>query len=680
APAGGEAPFIEGRVSALLALGRHDTALSEASAAYRTTGEEVYLLQAREAERQLQLQRVTELIESDRLQLAETSLRRRLEVAPEDTQARTVLAALLLATERPEAAFDQAATALRFEPGNADALTVLRRAGDVLDRADEVLPYYSNTSAGWAQQEASFLALDAALTAAVRDPEPEVAIATVAEQQAGASARKWVMVGGAWLEVGEPARAQGAFEVALSLDPHSADAARGLAGALQSRGEGERAADVLRLMWHSEKDPLIGQQLHALLLDLGRPFEARLVHGELLRAADDAARAPASSSVSSLPVIAAPSGVRAESAEPAPTPLETVMALQPKAEAEPTPLGTLEVGVLPGQIRRPGTAGEQQLTAQFVTIGAEWTPPLPLWVGAAVVPMRISDGETTGDGIIPGGWIGIGGGRLALEASAASTPLQLDAEPRLTGKLALTGRPVSEVSLSLIGAQMAATDTTTSWFGKDGVGRAMDRWLGSELVWGGPVEFGLIGRFGETTALNIDNLPWQQGQAWVRGDFVAEPEGSIAGHIEGMVLQHDLQVGGFTTGEAAMFSPEGYYSLLGRVELERNLDRWGACAHGALGPQVITGEDSLYLNTGTWLGYRIEGGVFAQLTDNLEAKVGYRLEGTWGQWYQELAILQLSTRSHGTTAASDRVAMRLPAGSPVHGIPITALGACGGVQ
>lgn len=679
APPSSTGPFAEGRIRAMLALGRHEEALAEASRAYRETGDEIHLALAREAERQLQLRRVTALIDAGRLELAEVSLRRRLEVAPDDVEARTVLAALLLATDRPEDAFDEAVTALEVAPGDADALTVLRRAGDVLDRSDEVLPYYSRTEARWAQQEADFLALDAALTAAIRDPDPELAIQTVAEQQAGASARRWVMVGGAWLEAGEPAHAQGAFEVALSLDPQSTDAARGLAGALQARGEGERAADVLRLLWADTHDPVIGAQLLALLQRLGRPLEARDLRAEL-DADAAAAHAPAGSSVTQLRVLPTPSGKRAEPAEPAPTPLEVVLALQPAPEArdQDTPAGQVEVAITPGQIRRPGTAGAQRLTAQFATLGAEWTPPLPLWVGAAAIPMRVSDGEVTADGLIPGGWLGVGGDQISLEVSAATTPLQLDPEPRLTGRVALDGRPAQQVGLSLYGGQMAATDTTTSWLGRDSVGRAMDRWLGGSVLWQGPTEVGLLGRFGETTAIGLDSLPWQQAQAWARRDFIDEPEGTISGHVEGMLLQHDEQVGGFTAGQAAIFSPLGYYAAMGRLELERDFSRWGACAHAALGPQHITGEDTLFLGTGTWLGYRFEGGLWAELTESLQAKAGYRIEGTWGTWYQELALLQLAVTPPKASPAADRVSMRLPAGSPVHGIPITAPSTCGG--
>ena len=674
---GGTADFRAGRMAAQLALGRHDEALEDASRAYRETGDERYLAHAREAERQLQLQRVTELINDGRLELAEVSLRRRLEVVPDDVEARTVLAALLLATDRPQDAFDQAVATLGWAPGDADALTVLRRAGDALGRADAVLPYYTRAGASWAQREADILALDAALTAAVRDPKPAPAIEAVARQYAGDSPRRWVMVGGAWLEADEPEAAQDAFMTALTFDPHSTDAARGLAGALQAQGQGERAADVLRLLWRDSKDPIIGGQLTALLADLGRPVEAREIRRQL-DAMDQGSAPPASSSVSSLPVLRPPSGATAERAVPAPTPLAAVFALEPEDDAsDDSGAGTGHVEALlqPAQIRRPGEVGAQQLTVQFLTLGVEWTPPVPVWAGAAVIPMRVSDGETVADGVIPGGWIGIGGGQLGLEVSAAPTPLQLDPEPRLTGRVELLGRPVPSISVSLTGAQAAATDTTTSWFGKDGAGRAMDRWLGTGLVWGGgAISAGGQARFGETSAIQLDSLPWQQAQLWMHASIVDEPEGQIGGHLEATALQHDAQVDGFDIGEAAIFSPLGYYAALGRVELERDFTRWGACTHVALGPQQIVGEETLYLGPGTYLGYRLEGGLWLALTDKIDARAGYRLEGTWGRWYQELALLQITTGGGASTHAS----MRLPAGSPVHGIPITAQGPCGG--
>ena len=143
-----------------------------------------------------------------------------------------------------------------------------------------------------------------------------------------------------------------------------------------------------------------------------------------------------------------------------------------------------------------------------------------------------------------------------------------------------------------------------------------------------------------------------------------------------MVLDHDRQVDGFRAGQAGMFSPDLFWSAIGRVEGIWGLDEgtWTACGSAGAGPQRVIGDQTLYLGPGSYVAYQLHGALKAALGEDWMLYAHGDYQGSFGEWSQTTGMLQLryGRQDGGLSAPSSIV------GSPVHGPTLTPSTQCGG--
>ncbi len=649
-----------GRISALISMGQLEDARLAAAALVASHPSEEHILLVRSIDRAQFLRRVRDAVAIGRIELAEEQLLTRLAAQPDDTDSRALYAELLLARGEAEAAMEQALLVLDAQPDSPAALGVLRIAGASLSRSAEVRDRFITADADWTRAELPLLELTVttesvvALSSSGRHRDAVAGLEDAQRRQGNAEPRRWVILGSAWLALSEPTRAQGAFEVALSLAPGDPDAVRGLAGALQAQGRGRDALALVTAQWRATRDPRIGTELAGLHRQLGHRAEAAALDAEI-------AAQPAVQTHHRLPRLDPPPG------QPVPEPPEAVASLSlPDAAAQPISRVGWDVGA--GQIGRPGEVGVQQLTARFSALAAEVRTDGPLTLGAEVVPLQVSDGETITSGTALSGLVMLGGDALTASARLGTTPLGFFDTPRLMWRGALSGSISGDFIAELETARAPITDSTTSWL--SGV---TDTWVGGQLIYAPEAELGLLGRFGEATGGDIGTLPWEQALVWGLWPIQTQDQLTLKAWVEGMAMLHDRQIDGFDAGQAGVFSPRGYYAAAGRLvgDWRSEDDRLGACGVVGLGPQYILGEETLYLGPGTWLGYSLEAEVSMRVTEVISARAGYHIDGTWGRWYQSLALLQI-----GTGAASPGPTVS----SMAHGPPLVEPRACLGRQ
>ncbi|MDG1480354.1 MAG: tetratricopeptide repeat protein [Myxococcota bacterium] len=649
----------EGRITAFLSMGELAEARLAAAALLQSHPSDRHFLLVQAVARRQFLRRVDEAAALGRMALAEEQLRARLNGHPGDTAVRARYAALLLEQGAAAAALNEALTVLRAVPDSPEALGVLRSAGAMLSRAELVRDRFAAAGADWTQAELPLLELAviteaaAKLAAAGRHREAVAQLEEAQRRHGNAEPRCWVILGAGWLQLAEPIRAQGAFETALSLAPGDPDAIAGLSGALQSQGRTRDAVRMASAQWQATADPQIGTELVRLYRVLGRRAEAEALEATLART--PAVRAPRTSLVR----LALPSG------QSIPEPVEPIEPVE-SVEPEVAPLVGWDLGA--GMIQRPGEPGLQQLTVQLGTLAAELRTGSRLRLGAEITPLQINDGLTTVTGTAVSGRVGIRAGDLSAAVRLGSTPLGLIDPPRLMWDGALTTSIAGDFTATLSTTRAPVTDSATSWL--SGV---TDTWSGGQLIYAPSAELGILGRIGESTGGGIETLPWNQAMVWGIWPVQERDRFTLSAWTEGMVLLHDRQIDGFDVGQAGVFSPRGYYAAAGRLlgEWRSQDDQLGLCGVAGLGPQHIIGAETLYLGPGTWMGYSLEAQLSLRVTETLTARGGYHISGTWGRWYQSLALLQVGT---GAASPSPTVS------SMVHGPPLVEPRACLGAD
>ena len=143
--------------------------------------------------------------------------------------------------------------------------------------------------------------------------------------------------------------------------------------------------------------------------------------------------------------------------------------------------------------------------------------------------------------------------------------------------------------------------------------------------------------------------------------------------IKGIVLDHDRQVDGFTSGQGGMFTPDLFATAIARLEMVTTSQdgRWTACGLAGAGPQVVQGEQTLFLFPGTYLGYQVQGTAQLDLGSHFWLTGHAMHAGTFGAWGQSAVFGQLRYGSPATLTSPSPIL-----GSLVHGPPLTGPAQC----
>jgi Tfp pilus assembly protein PilF len=639
--------------------------------------------------------------------LAERILEEQRAAWPDALDVQVALVTLKLRAGDPDAAFDMAAQILKAEPSHPGALSALQTAALRTHRADEALPFYQAAVAAspepWLKGEVRALELAAALDAARdlhaqgRSADAARAVEDAARTWGDATARHQAQLGAAWMDLGYTDRATAAFATARHLDPSDVGGTVGMAAALRARGQAIEARNLLRDAWEERHQLEVGLALAELQAAMGQHVPARRTLDEVAERTQRGGVRTGSSAPDPLPVRPVPSGAAVPEDEdqrppdvPVSLPQADTRALQEEA-SDPYRVG-FSAGV--GAAVRPGTAGSNYIGLVYAPVAAEVAVWRALRLQAEVVPLQVNDGRTTRSATSASGGFAAGiGEALYASARVGTSPRgpEVPTDPYLTWSGVAAGRVADTLSAELETVRAPVTDSMQAFLGADDprgggdYGRLHDTWVGAKIArsWPNDARLGAIGRWGQTTGLRLapggvgeGMVPWEQALAFGRVPLRQKLDRSLWLGAEAMLLDHDRQVDAFGPGGGGVFSPDLFYSgtlrlegLVGATEDER----FTACGVVGLGPQVVVGEPTLYLNPGTYLGYELKGSMAWNLADRW-ALVGHVSHGgSWAVWGQTagLVTLRFGKPESSLSPVSPAVA------SMAHGPPLLEPGNCG---
>ncbi len=680
-------------VELMLMAGQLGAAQDRASALAADDPTPAHLALAREVERRQAIDRAAAAASDGDLTLAEALLKDQLASYPEDPD---VLVAWALLAERggdPEEAWHVLVDrVLVGHPTHPAALSSVAVVGRGLGRTHDVVAIWQRAvDAGapdWVVEELELLELAARLDDARdrgRRGLPDAATDMVAEVERWYGVdepRRQTMLGEAWLDLGQQTRAVAAFERARYLDPSSVSATVGLSQALSAMGDAGGAESVLQAQWDERHQPPIGEALHALQLERGRVGLARETLADL-EAQQAGAGEPPAPVGELLELLALPSGeVPADDLRVVgPVSFDPRPADAAAAKARPDARLGFHAGV--GYAGRPGTPGEAFLQAFTMPIGAQAVLSPALTLQGEVVAVKLSDGEReeAGTGGSVAAIIGLGG--MAGEARIGSSPTGFtSSSPYTTWKGAFGTRLSDGLAVGIETARAPVTDSLTAWAGATdpiGVryGAMRDTWVGGDVSWGGDrgQSLGVVGRVGHADGIGaVPDVPWRQGYLYGRVPLEQTERRQLWLGLTGLVLDHERQVDGFEVGQGGTFTPDLFWSALGRVEGLWGLDDDSvtvACASVGAGPQQVVGEQTLYLGPGTYLGYQLHGALKADLGSGWMVYAHGDYQGSFGAWSQTTGLLQLRYGGKKLSTPSSIT------GSPVHGPSLTPSTQCG---
>lgn len=215
-----------------------------------------------------------------------------------------------------------------------------------------------------------------------------------------------------------------------------------------------------------------------------------------------------------------------------------------------------------------------------------------------------------------------------------------------------------------------ATDTFTSWVGTTPStgfrGAVTDHWVGAgatgaEGPWlaGGDLRIGLL------DGPPIDALAWGQAGLWARW---TSPWPAIGLRGSAWTVTHARQVDHFGDGGGGVWTPRRFVTTAAGPDLQVQRDGWSVCAGFEVGPQVVDGGDTLFVDDGWHLGQQVDAGAAIAIPGAL-AITGFGFFQRVEAWHQEgigVAIRPRSGQSHPSALLS----------SPVHGLPLRTEARC----
>lgn len=697
-----------GIISAMAARGEYDQAQRRAGTLSARTPHPDNIALAERVARERAIQEAASAAAAGNNELSRRILEDQLETYPDNLELRVAMAALMLDEGEAEEAMRAAIAVLEEDPRHPGALAALQASALSLHRSHDAIPYYEaaaeQTGASWLRDEIVAMELAAELDTARatyeagRDDAAWLEIEDATRRYGAGDARHWVMIGAAWNDTGHPDRALSAYETATALTPSDTGAVLGLSQTLATRGDLAKAEQILSDHWEAYHDLEVGIALARIRSSRGRPMAARRTLDEVRVAAKTTGTRSPVPPPKPLPVDPLPSKreIPVDEGPPHPpdVPATFPTASVGDAEAELSDPYRFSAVISGGLANRPGQAGENFLSTQYAPIAVEWSPVGPLRITGEVIPLRISDGATdvsatsasAGFSLFPG--TNFGG---ALRVGTSPTGPNLPAASYMTWFANVQGGVGDTFRGEIETVRAPAADSLTSWVGAvdpatgDVYGRVHDTWVGGNLSARLPNDggIGILARWGQSEGLLMNEAAdgtgmtaWEQALAWFRAPLRKKEDRELWIGAEAMVMDHDRQVDAFAPGGGGIFSPDTFYQGLLRIEGLFGVDpdsRFTACGVAGVGPQQVIGEETLYLNPGTYLGYELKGSLAYNLAEDW-ALVGHATHaGSAVVWGQTSALLQIRYGRPETTLAAPSPAFA----SMVHGPPLLEPANCG---
>ncbi|HCH61921.1 MAG TPA: hypothetical protein DFR83_03890, partial [Deltaproteobacteria bacterium] len=696
-----------GIISTLAARGQYDEAQRRAGALSARVPHPDNIALAERVAREHAIQEAATAAVSGNVELSRRILEDQLETYPGNLELRVAMAALMLDEGDAEGAWSTASSVLDEDASHPGALAALQASAIPLHQTGDTIPRFeaaqAETGEGWIQDEIFAMELATELDRGRaqfeqgREEEAQKTIEDATRRYGAGQARHWVMLGAAWQDMGQPARALSAFETARSITPSNTGAVLGLSRALSNRGDLAQAETLLEEHWSTYRDLEVGIALARMRANRGRPMAAqRTLEAVRVAAKTTGTRSPVPPP-EALPVDPLPSNraIETDDGPPHPPDVPATFPSSNVAGAEAQLANPYRFsGVLSGGLaNRPGQTGENYLSTQYAPVAVEYAPLAPIRLSGEVIPLRISDGRD--DLSVTTGSLGFSfdtassfGGHVRVGSSPVGQGVPAD--PYLTWVASLKAGVGSAVTAEIETVRAPVTDSLTAWVGAIDrqtnavYGRVHDTWVGGKLSaqMDGGTELGALGRWGQSEGLQMDQsgtqsgmVTWQQALGWFRGPLRKQPDRELWIGAEGMVMNHDRQVEGFAPGGGGFFTPDTFYQGLLRIESLFGVQpdaKFTACGIAGIGPQQVIGEPTLYLNPGTYLGYEIKGSLAYNLAPDWALVTHASHGGSAFVWGQTAALLQLRYGRPETSLGTPSMAFA----SLVHGPPLLAPASC----
>ncbi len=554
----------------------------------------------------------------------------------------TALASASLDGRDCASALDAVSRALAANPKSRWALGTAVRAASVCKAAAAIHPALQDADrragGGFAAEELrasefEMLVQRAEALDAVGELEEALVPMRFAEDLPKLTADEWARLGGAWLSLDAPAKAMGAFERTLAVDPVHVPAIIGMAGALRAQVRLPAAETHLQSAWERTRDPRVGLQL----------VQTMLLRGRYERAAETLAQVRGSTLPAGppplepirpdpLPTLALPSGRVPGPRTWPPTPPRDV---QPRWLAEAVDAVDIELArerglhvvAGGGVFQKPGDPGEQALDGWYVPVEVIFPPVGLLRLSMDAVVLHLDDGVDEALGVAPS--LGIATPpfrRFFATARVGTSPLGFEKMNLLWHGHARFG-VLPAVAVGIQTARTPVSDSLLSWAGKTETlgagtqffGFVSQLWAGAYASWTPRnLDLGLFVKGGYTEGWGIEPNPLVEGVAW--GSFGLGSERAslrVGGQL--VAMHHERQEDGFSIGEGGYFSPPVFVAAVAEVRGRADLvgRRGRLCASVAAGPQYMDGEPT------PWFGEGVSG------TARASAGVSWRLGPTW---------------------------------------------------
>jgi tetratricopeptide (TPR) repeat protein len=574
-----------------------------------------------------------------------------------------LLAAVDLADGDAALAFAGARAALRADPGDARAASVLVAAAAESGELAAAAALLDGLAEGPGGAEDRFVVELAGarilaaqgLLARARSRLERLAVAP------GTTAPdRLAQLGGAWLALGDPAAAGVVYALALDQSPDHAASIEGLAAVALAQGRPRLARTLLVDACVRTGNPLVGAAL-ARLDDRGGAANA-LVLRESLRG-----HVPPPTPREPLPLVAGlpTAPVRGASVGSVPAHAASTVTLPTRPVSLDATLGVLS---------RPGSAGTTRLLADAATAAVVAPIGPSLHLDASVLVLGLADGEHEHLGAA--GALGIATlpeSRLHLRGVVGTTPVGLDAPPTVTWTAALGWR-AGHVEIGVDTLRAPLTDSVASWGGVtgDGVvwGQALTTLGGAWFGWARDTnDLGVRGRIGTVAALGATTTGRRQLDLWA-GHRLGAPERGVRMGLAGTLLAHDDQLETFGPGGAGAFTPLAYRAGGARLDGVWRLAGGARLCGGAnLGVQHVEGEESPFFGAGTSLAAGVRAGASVRLGRRWTGGVSARWDLVGTEWSEQVGAAWVGWAEEPSTRRAT-----LP---PVYGTAVSGLEGCG---
>ncbi len=557
-----------------------------------------------------------------------------------------------------EAAVRASRAALIIDPSSAWARSVMVAAGRACGCTRTILGELAAAVAAHPSQAASQDEAEARLDAALQEAErrhregrDQDAVDALERAEKLADRPDLLSrVAGGWLGLGRGREALALYERALVGAPDDIIAIIGRAGALEAVRRLAAAENALVREYERLGDPRLGIALADTQRRRGRyPSAVRVLAkvGTTVTIPTESA----SPTAPTLPTLPLPSGATPD------------LALGQNAKASVTLDVSVEKARVAAAVARQraprasasvaylsrGLPGAVGLDALMVPIDTGPSPAGPVRIDIELVPIHLSDGTITDDGVAASVGLATPDARLfGFNARLGTSPIGFVGGVYPTWSARLAARLVPNLSLGFATGRAPRGDSRVSWAGDvftstgQLYGRVSEIWGQAWTSWTPPhADLGLSGRGGYVEGIGVAPNPFGEGVVWAGRTFPIQRVNLRAG-VDGVALTYARREDEFIPGHGGYFSPPLFVLGLARIDVDYSAERLRICAGVGGGPRYQDGGDTAFAGSGVAGTGTAHIGLGARVASRWDLTLDSRGQISTDGWHQVGALARLT--------------------------------------